>query len=387
MGEEKFEDRLVAKTFYGLEEILASELKELGVNEVEKANRAVYFQGDKRLMYACNYHLRTALSILKPIITFECHDEDDLYRKVKRSVDWSQYFGVKHTFSVESTVYSSVFKHSQYASLRVKDGIVDFFREKTGKRPYIDTDNPDVLINLHISEKQITLSLNSSGESLYKRGYRLSSGTAPLNEVLAAGLIKLSGWQSNQVLVDPMCGSGTILIEAALMALQIPPGMFRKKFGFESWPDFDNLLFDEITKEEPEFENNELKSRLIGIEIDEPTRLKALANIKNAFLHQSIRVFKGDFFDYLPDQQAGVVITNPPYGKRIRKDDMVDFYKRMGNKFKKDFTGFDVWILSSHKEALKHLGLHPSRKIKLFNGPEECLFNKYEIYAGSKKNK
>ncbi|MGC8803349.1 MAG: THUMP domain-containing class I SAM-dependent RNA methyltransferase [Bacteroidales bacterium] len=376
---------LVAKTFYGLEDVLAKELENLGATNVRKANRAVYFNGDKYLMYLVNYHVRTAISILKPIDTFECSDENDLYQQVRNRIDWQTLLTNKHTFSVEATVHSSVFRHSQYATLRVKDAIVDYFREKTGKRPYIDTDNPDILIHLHISERQCTLSLNSSGEPLFKRGYRIATSVAPLNEVLAAGMVLLSGWQPTQNLIDPMCGSGTILIEAALIAHQLPPGIFRKKFGFETWPDFDAQLFEKITKDEKDDVDASKFCSIIGMDIDESALTKAKLNVKNAFLHSYIHLKVADFFEYVPPFKEGVVITNPPYGKRIKKEDVDGFYKRLGDKLKKDYTGFDVWIISSNLQAMKHVGLHPAKKIKLYNGPDICTFNCYEIYEGTKK--
>jgi len=376
---------LVAKTFYGLEEVLSKELEKLGASTIRKANRAVHFNGDKHLMYLANYHLRTAISILKPIDTFESNDENDLYQQVKSRIEWHSLFSNRHTFSVEATVHSSIFRHSQYAIFRVKDAIVDYFREKTGKRPYIDTENPDILINLHIAERQCTLSFNSSGEPLFKRGYRIAHSAAPLNEVLAAGLIMLADWQPTQNLIDPMCGSGTILTEAALIAHQLPPGIFRKKFGFETWPDFDTHLFEKITKEEKENPDISKFCSIIGMDIDENTLTKAKLNIKNAFLHSFIHLRVGDFFEYIPPFREGIVITNPPYGKRIKNDDMVGFYKRMGDKLKKDYTGFKVWIISNNLQAMKHIGLHPTKKIKLYNGPDVCTFNCYHIYEGTKK--
>ncbi len=381
------EGQLVAKTFYGLEDVLQEELKKIGAKNIQKGNRAVYFEGDKKMMYLANYHLRTALTILKPFDTFTSKDEDDLYRQVKHRIEWENILTNKHTFSVEATIHSSIFKHSQYAIYRVKDGIVDYFREKTGKRPYIDTDNPDVLIHIHISERQCTLSLNSSGEPLYKRGYRVAQSSAPLNEVLAAGLVLLSGWDPTQNLIDPMCGSGTILIEAALIAHQLPPGIFRKKFGFESWPDFDQTLFEQITQEDaPDVDTSRFCS-IIGLDINDSALIKAKLNVKNAFLNSYIHLKEADFFKYIPPFREGMVITNPPYGKRLKKDSILEFYKLMGDKFKKDYTGFHVWIISSNLEAMKHIGLHPTKKIKLYNGPDLCTYNGYSIYEGSLKSK
>ncbi|MCX7986983.1 MAG: THUMP domain-containing protein [Bacteroidales bacterium] len=382
---DKPKDTLVAKTFYGLEDLLAKELEDLGATNIRKANRAVYFDGDKQMMYLANYHLRTAISILKPIDNFESKDENDLYQKVKNRIAWDNYFTNKHTFSVEATVHSSVFRHSQYAILRVKDAIVDYFREKTGKRPYIDTENPDILINLYISERQCTISFNSSGEPLFKRGYRVATSIAPLNEVLAAGIVMLSGWHPSQNLIDPMCGSGTILIEAALIAHQLPPGIFRKKFGFETWPDFDAEIFEKITKDEKENVDTSSFCSIIGMDVDDSALTKARLNVKNAFLNPYIHLKVADFFEYTPPFREGVVITNPPYGKRIKKEDIENFYKRLGDKLKKDYTGFNVWIISNNLQAMKNVGLHPAKKIKLYNGPDICTLNCYEIYEGTKK--
>jgi putative N6-adenine-specific DNA methylase len=283
MEPDKMQDTfpMLAKTLYGLENVLAEELIKLGAADVTPANRAVSFKGDNRIMYSANYNLRTAINILKPIENFIANDEDDLYKKVY-NIDWQKYFSNNKTFALESTVHSTIFKHSHYASLKTKDAIVDQFRSKTGKRPYIDTENPDFLIHLFISEKKCTISLNSSGEPLFKRGYRLAAGEAPLNEVLAAGLLALSGWNPTQNLIDPMCGSGTILIEAAMIANSIPPGIFRKKYGFESWADFDESLFNEISKEEVDNKSNIENIKIIGLDISSVVVNTAIKNIKNA---------------------------------------------------------------------------------------------------------
>jgi len=383
-NKEKFE--IIAKTFYGFEDTLSNEINQLGGEIIEKANRAVIFKGDTQMLYSANYFLRTALSILKPISKFEANDENELYKKAYE-IKWEDFFNIKNTFSVETTVNSSVFRHSQYAGLKIKDAIVDRFRSKFNKRPFIDTENPDILINLHISERKITISFNSSGEPLFKRGYRIAATEAPLNEVLAAGLVMLSGWDKRVPLIDPMCGSGTILIEAALIAMNIPPGIIRKKFGFESWPDFDQKLFDKITKEESNDSNNQEKIKLIGIDINKNAIIKAKKNVSNIFLSNYINLINDDFFNYQNNFSNGIIIVNPPYGIRIGKENINDFYKEIGNKLKRNFVGFDAWIISANLEAIKRIGLHPSKKIKLYNGSQLCLFNKYEIYNDSKKQK
>ena len=377
---------LIAKTLYGLEEVLANELKQLGADQVKKGNRAVYFMADKELLYKTNYCLRTAISILKPLFNFTANNDNELYQKVFE-IDWSDIFNMKQTFAIEATVYSTLFKHSQYAALKVKDAIVDRFRSKTNTRPTVDTKNPDILINLHISENNCSLSLNSSGEPLFKRGYRVAALQAPLNEVLAAGLIALSGWQPGQHFIDPMCGSGTLLIEAALIAKKISPGTFRKKFSFENWPDFDHEIFGKVKNDSAIEKIISTENRFIGADLSAKAISIAGNNIKNAFLHQGIELITSDFKNFLPPVASGVIITNPPYGERMQAGDLIEFYKSFGNILKLNFKNFDAWILSSNIEAMKHIGLHPSKKIKLMNASLECTFNKYTLYEGSKKNR
>jgi len=378
-------EELIAKTFLGFEGVLANELKNIGAKNVKEGNRYVSFSGENEIIYKANFYLRTALSILKPISTFTAENEDDLYKMVQ-NVNWDTILSLKKTFAVEPTVHSSVFKHGQYAALKTKDAIVDQFRSKTQKRPYVDTENPDILINLHISEKVCTLSLNSSGEPLYKRGYRVSNHEAPLNEVLAAGLILLSGWNPNQDFIDPMCGSGTLAIEAALIANKIPPGIFRKKFAFENWPDFDEELFSKITNDDESEEISAL-GKIFSSDISPKAVSIARNNIKSASLHNKINLSNIDFFELKSESESGVIIINPPYGERLKTDDLNSFYENIGNTLKHKYAGFEVWILSSNYEAMKFIGLHPTKKIKVLNGSLECSFNKYQIYTGSKKMK
>jgi putative N6-adenine-specific DNA methylase len=377
---------MLAKTYYGLESVLADELTKLGASEVKQSNRAVYFEGNKEFMYKANYNLRTAINILLPIASFSAKSEDELYKKVFE-LEWDKLFTLKHTFALETTIHSPIFKHSQYAALKTKDAIVDKFRATTGKRPYIDTENPSILIHLHISDRECTLSFNSSGEPLFKRGYRFAASEAPLNEVLAAGIIALSGWKPTQNLIDPMCGSGTILIEAAMIANSLPPGVFRRKFGFESWPGFNEHFFNTISREDSPENNDIEKGKIIGIDISSKAINMAKSNIKNAFLHNIIEVSTCDCLEFEHHLTSGMVITNPPYGERLQKEDLEQFYSSFGDKLKKDYTGFDVWIISSNQEALKNVGLHPAKKIKMFNGALECNLNKYSIYEGSIKSR
>jgi putative N6-adenine-specific DNA methylase len=381
---ENKEFEIVVKTFYGLEEVLAVELKELGANDIQIGNRAVTFKGDLAMLYRVNLNLRTAISVLVPIATFKANNEDELYKNVF-DIDWDQYIQIKKTFAVDPVVYSTIFKHSQYAALKVKDAIVDQYRKKHDRRPYVDTEKPDVLINLYISENECTLSLNSSGDPLFKRGYRSATSEAPLNEVLAAGIIKLSGWDAKTNLIDPMCGSGTILIEAALMAYGIPPGIFRSQFGFENWIDFDSELFQSISVEGEENEKDNFEFKIIGSDISPKAIGMARTNINNAFLQNKIDVFVSSFEELKKPVESGIIITNPPYGERIKPENINELYANIGNTLKKDYAGFDAWILTSNRDAMRNIALHPSQKIKLNNGALECTFNRFELYQGSKK--
>lgn len=378
------ENKLIAKTFYGLENVLANELSNIGAENIKIANRAVYFTGDKETIYKTNFKLRTAICILKPLIEFQAKDYEELYKQVQK-FDWSEILKINKTFAIETTAYSSIFRHSQYAAQKTKDAIADQFRKKLNRRPNVDPVNPDILINLYISENKCVLSLNSSGEPLYKRGYRVVTQEMPLNEVLAAGLIKLSGWTTDQSLIDPMCGTGTILIEAALITNNIQPGIFRKKYGFENWLDYDNILFKKIKTVNNSKVN--IKTVFFGADISAKAINIAKQNIKGANVNNYIDLNNIEFQNFIPPVNSGIIITNPPYGIRHKKEDICDFYKSIGNTLKLKYKNFDAWILSSNIEAMKHIGLHPSKKIKLMNASLKCNFNKYEIYEGTKKEK
>lgn len=375
--------RMIAKTFAGLEDVLAKELTDLGAQGVNKLNRAVEFMGDKAMMYKANYFLRTALCVLKPIAEFDASDEDTFYKEIGR-INWNRYMKVDETLSITATTYSSVFKHSKYVALKAKDAIVDQFRRRVGKRPDVSTGNPDLRIEIHIAQKHVTVLLNSSGEPLYKRGYRQASVKAPINEVLAAGMILLSGWDCKSDFLDPMCGSGTILIEAAMMAYGIAPGTYRSLFAFEKWSDFDADLFAEITEEA--IEVPEFKYTISGSDIS-PIAVKATeSNIKAAFLGKKISVARHNFFDLRSQHATGTIVTNPPYGERLQPDDLRIFYQKIGDKLKLDFTGYDAWLIGSNVDCMKYIGLHPEQKIKLYNGQLECSFRKFSLYDGSKKD-
>jgi len=376
------EFELVAKTFKGLEEVLANELTALGASDIKILNRAVSFKGDNELMYKANLWLRTALKILKPIQTFKAKNEVELYKGIAQ-IDWSEFLTVDDTLSINTVVVSPYFNHSQFVALKAKDAIVDQFRSKFNKRPSIDTENPTILLNIHLTDDVCDVSIDSSGESLHKRGYRLNSTIAPINEVLAAGMILLSGWDCNSNFIDPMCGSGTLPIEAALIAYNIPPGIFRKEFGFEKWQDFDPELFETIYNDDSK--SRDFKHSIIGSDISAGAIRISTENVKNASLTNKIELQVKAFESTLPYEERGIVIMNPPYGERIKKNNIDEFYQLIGNTLKRSFAGFEVWIISGNKDAMENIGLHPSKKLTLFNGAIECKFQRFTMYEGSKK--
>ena len=376
------QSELIAKTFMGLEPVLAKELTQLGADDIQIGRRMVSFKGDKELMYRANFQLRTAIRILKPISHFKAKSADDVYEKVKET-DWTQYLDLEKTFAVDSVVFSDEFRHSKFVSYKVKDAIVDQFREKTGKRPNISVANPDLRLNMHIADDQCTLSLDSSGESLHRRGYRQESGEAPLNEALAAGMIMLTGWQGDCDFIDPMCGSGTLLIEAALIAHNMAPGLFRKEYAFEKWADFDADLFDQIYNDDSQ--EREFNHHIYGYDIDMKAVNTALLNVKAAGLSGSITVRQQDFKDFVQPADKSIIVSNPPYGERISSPDLLGTYKMIGERLKHQFTGNDAWILSYREECFEQIGLKPSIKIPLYNGSLECEFRKYQMFDGKMK--
>jgi putative N6-adenine-specific DNA methylase len=375
--EQTFE--LIAKTFMGLEPVLAKELTQLGANDVQIGRRMVSFTGDKAMMYRANLQLHTAIRILKPIKHFKARSADDVYEEVKK-IDWSDYIGEDKTFAVDSVVFSDEFRHSKFVSYKVKDAIVDQFRERTGKRPNISVANPDIRLNMHIAEDKCTLSLDSSGESLHRRGYRQESVEAPLNEVLAAGMILMTGWKGDTDFYDPMCGSGTLLIEAALIARNMAPGLFRKEFAFEKWPDFDAELFDDIYNDDSE--EREFTHHIYGYDVDVKAVNTARLNVKAAGLTKDITVEEADFKDFQQPKNKAIMVTNPPYGERISTPDLLGTYKMIGERLKHQFQGNDAWVLSYREECFDQIGLKPSIKIPLYNGSLECEFRKYQMFDG-----
>lgn len=373
---------IIATTLFGLEEILAAELRELGAADIEVLSRAVRYKGDREMLYKSNLLLRTAVKVLKPIGTFYAANEQQLYDKIKK-INWDEYFSYNKTFAIDGSTHSEIFTHSKFIALKSKDAIADQFREKYDIRPSVDTENPDLRINVHINDKTVIVSLDSSGSSLGKRNYRLAQTEAPINEVLAAGIILLSGWDKTCDFIDPMCGSGTFPIEAALLANNIPSGRNRK-FGFETWGDFDLDLWNKV---KADADSNIISSnvKIFANDVDNKALDIAFANAKRAGVSNLITFDTIDFFHTSHDTGKGLVVMNPPYGERLQINEITNFYQDIGSRLKHFYQGCDAWIISANYEALKNFGLRTSKKIKLYNGPLECRLQKYELYQGSKK--
>ena len=377
---EQFE--MIAKTFQGLEEILAEELTTLGANDIQIGRRMVSFTGDKRMMYKANFCLRTAIRILKPIKNFTAKDADEVYNQIQ-AIPWEEYLDVNKTFAIDAVVFSEEFRHSKFVSYKVKDAIVDYFRKKTGKRPSVRINNPDVLLNIHIAQTTCTLSLDSSGESLHRRGYRQEQVDAPLNEVLAAGMLLMTGWRGECDLIDPMCGSGTIPIEAALIPRNIAPGVFRKGFAFEKWVDFDSEMFDEIYNDDSQ--EREFTHKIYGYDNNPKANEIATHNIKAAGVSKDVTLKLQPFQQFEQPQEKSIIVMNPPYGERISTNDLLGLYQMIGERLKHAFVGNEAWVLSYREECFDQIGLKPSKKVPLFNGALECEFRKYEIFDGKYK--
>jgi len=373
---------MIAKTMAELEDVLAEELIALGANDVEIGTRMVSFTGDKRLMYKANVHCRTALRILKPIYNFKAENADEVYDALKQ-INWEDYLSLDKTFSIDAVVFSHIFNHSKFVAYKVKDAIADWFADRYEKRPSVSVTNPDIVFNIHVAHNKCTLSLDSSGESLHKRGYRIAQTEAPLNEVLAAGMILKSGWRGESVFVDPMCGSGTLLIEAAMIALGIPPGIHRQNFGFEKWNDFDEELFSEVYNDDSG--SREFSHRIIGSDISPKAIAICEKNVRNAGLKKYIDLSVKPFQQYVEAPAPhGVLITNPPYGERIKVEELSELYSMIGERLKHVFTGYDAYILSYKKESFDSIGLKHSRRFFLFNGALECEMREYEIFSGKR---
>jgi len=374
--------KFVAKTLYGLEKVLERELQGLGAASVSAVNRAVLFEGDKELLYKSNYCLRTALSILMPVAEFRIKSKEDIYREGLR-IKWDKYLSSENTFSVVTVVNSPLFSHSGYPGLILKDSVADFFRNKTGSRPSVNSDDPDLVVNLHISNNNVTVSLDSTVVPLYKRGYRKEQSEAPLNEVLAAGILLIAGWDGSEDFLDPMCGSGTLPIEAGLIASRIPPGKFRKFFGFMRWKDYNPDMYEKVRSDCDKSVRRPLV-KISGSDISDKAIEQSKFNISEAGLSEFISLGISDIKDQRSSGKE-VLFMNPPYGLRLQPEEINQLYNIIGTTLKHSFTGCRAWLISPNKEALKHVGLKPAEKHILFNGALECILLKYELYQGSLK--
>ena len=385
---------MLAKTFKGLEEVLAGELIELGANNVQIERRAVSFTGDKRMLYTANFCLRTASRILVPIATFKAKHTDDIYEQAKQ-IDWAQYMNTSMSFAIDATVYSDLFRHSQFVTYRVKDAVVDWWMEHGGVRPNVQLTHPDIYLNVHIGGDTVTISLDSSGESLHKRGYRVANTQAPINEALAAGMLLLAGWKGQSDFYDPMCGSGTLLIEAALIARNIAPGIYRKGFAFEKWANFDADLFEEVYSDDSR--EREFTHKIYGSDAGFYAVQTAIKNVQSANLQrdievkqirvQELRIGEEAKGDKARKTEGALVMMNPPYGERLSQDkDVLRLYQDIGTTLKHQFCGATAWIISSNEEALKCVGLRPAKRIRLINGDLDCHFNQYVLFSGDRKS-
>jgi len=371
--------KLIAKTFEGLETVLAREITEIGGSNINIGRRAVFYEGDLEMIYKSNYFLRTALRILKEIAYFQFKDVDQFYLRCK-NIDWSKYLDLNQDFIINSVVANSRdFRNSMFASLKAKDAIADYFRQKTGKRPNVNTENPDIVINIHIYKNNCTVSLDSSGESLHKRGYRVKQGDAPLNEVLAAAMILMSGWNGKTDFIDPMCGSGTLPIEAAMIAQNIPAGKFRKEYAFYNWKNFNLELFETIKNS---FSKREYTGNIYASDVSASNLLNAKTNARRALVFNKINFQICDFQKLEIPAKGATIIMNPPYGERLKPENLNQLYQMIGERLKHQFPGNSAWILSTSKENFNHIGLKPSQKKELYNGAIKCSFNKYELFSG-----
>ena len=370
-------------TFFGLEEILSKELQQLGGRNVSVFKRGASVTGDLGFLYKANLCLHTALKVLIPIHKFEANNEQDLYENIKL-IEWEKFISVSDSILIESVLNSEIFDHSLFVSQKVKDAICDRFREKTGSRPDVNLTHPNFKVYIHIFKNEVSVNLDSSGDPLYKRGYRSDINEAPMKEVLAAGLVKLSGWEPHLLFIDGMCGAGTIAIEAALWANNIPPGYYRNDFIFMRWRNFDERIYNSVYDGSiNKIKNN--KVEIIANEIDKPTIDKAIINVKNARVEDVVQCNHQSFFDLKSERMGGVIILNPPYDERMPISEIENLYKEIGNKLKKDFKNFTAWIITSNPDGVKSVGLRPSRRIQVYNGSLDCRFLKYELYEGTKK--
>jgi len=374
--------RLIVKTLFGLEEILGKELLALGGREIKTLNRAVAVVGDMGFVYKINIALRTGLRVLLPVAEFEMEDVEHYYEEMF-DIPWESYFDIEKSFAIDVVGTNDLLNHSSFAGLKAKDAVVDRFRSKSGERPSVERGTPDVPIHIHIYERTIRVYLDASGDSLHKRGYRLKAGFAPLNEVLAAGIILHSKWNGGMPVLDPMCGSGTFLVEAALIAHQLPPNIYRESFAFHHWKDFDASLYEKI-REGLLSRAKEYEGKIMGLDMEEYALEAAAENIERAMFDDAIRLRQADFFEAEPPAEKGLMLVNPPYNVRIQAQTH-KMYRQMGDTLKSKYAGWEVYWITSDMEAIKSIGLRPSRKWNLFNGELECKLLRFDMYEGTKK--
>ncbi len=376
---------VVAKTFFGLEDVLYQEVADLGAKNIKKLNRAVQFDCDLELLYTANLKLRTALSIITPVLRFKAQTNEELYDAVL-NFNWGGIFNLHQTFSVNAVVNSKYFNNSQYVALKTKDGIVDHFRKKYNQRPDVDKRFADIKFVVHVNQDDFTIHFDTSGKALFQRGYKTQMTEAPLNEVMAAAIILMSDWDKKTPFYDLMCGSGTFLIEAAMIAANYPPGMLRKRFGFQNLKNYDELLWKKVV-DKATMEIDRDIPKIYGNDIDEEVLEITKENISNTSFKHQIKLTCSDFNDFKRKGKQGIIITNPPYDERLKSNDINLLYEQLGDKFKNDFVNFKCWVFSGNLKALKHIGLKTSKRIKLMNGAIESRLNLYEVYEGSKKAK
>ena len=379
---------MIAKTLFGLEEILSQELVGLGASKLKNMNRSVEFYGDKQLLYEANLWCRTATRILKPFVSFKAANENELYHKVS-NIEWGKYLDIEQTFAIDAVITKSQFTNSLYVAQKTKDAIVDQFRDKAGRRPSVELNNPDIRINIYIYQNECRLAIDSSGEPLFKRGYRRKTGKAPLNEVLAAGIVMQSEWDKKSSFVDAMCGSGTIVIEAALLARKIAPGLTRTQFGFMNWKDYDKELFGSVCSKAREAIIPKLNFEILAADLREAAVYDSKDNAKEAGVVEDIRFKHSAIKDLIPPESPGVLIVNPPYGERIsvNENEIEELYHAIGDAFKRNFAGYDAFVFTGNLAAAKNIGLRTSRRIQMYNGSIECRLLKFEMYSGSRKQK
>ncbi len=376
---------ITLKTFFGLEEVLKEELEELGYSDIKILNRAVQVQGTWRDVYFLNLNIRCAITVLVEIESFFVRSEEDLFKKASK-IDWTKYFDIDKTFAVKGAVFSDIFNHTQYPFLLVKDAIVDTFREKYKERPDVNVKAPQVLFDVYINDKNVTISLNTSGVPLFQRGYRQTAGEAPLNEVVAASLIRMSGWDRKSNFIDPFCGSGTLLIEAGMLAANIPSNIERQHYAFKNFLNYNPSVWNEVY-EEANSKCSSLPCNIVGYDIEPDMIMKAKRNLRGVAVGRFINAEISSFQEIKNIEDApGVMVTNPPYGERIG-DNIEEMYSELGDFMKGSMKGYVCWVISASEEGFKSIGLRPERRIKLYNGDLECSFRKFSIYEGSKRAK